>query len=75
MKRHIRETVLALLSGALTALAFPKPSLFFLGWISLIPLIYLLSSRKPGRGFFLGWCGGFGFYQLLLYWIQDVPTH
>jgi apolipoprotein N-acyltransferase len=75
LKRHIRETALALLSGVLTALAFPKPSLFFLGWISLIPLLYLLSSRKPGRGFFLGWCGGFGFYLLLLYWIQDVPAH
>ena len=75
MNRHIREIVFALLSGILTALAFPRPGLFFLAWVSLIPLVTLLSSRKPGRGFFLGWCGGFGFYLLLLYWIQDVPAH
>jgi len=75
LNRHIRETALALLSGILTALAFPKLGLFFLGWISLIPLLYVLSSKKPGRGFFLSWCGGFGFYLILLYWIQDVPAH
>ncbi len=75
MKKHFRNTALALVSGILTALAFPKLGLFFLGWISLIPLLYVLSSSNPGRGFFLGWCGGFGFYLTLLYWIQDVPAH
>jgi apolipoprotein N-acyltransferase len=75
LKTHSREISLAACSGILTALAFPKLSLFFLGWISLIPLLIILRRRSVGRGFFLGWCAGFSFYLVLLYWIQDVPAH
>lgn len=75
MKTHIRDISLAALSGILTALAFPKLSLFFLGWISLLPLLFVLRRREGGRGFFLGWCAGFSFHLVLLYWIQDVPAH
>ena len=75
MNKHIKEIGLAAVSGLLTALAFPKLSLFLLGWLSLIPLLFVLQSQKPGRSFLLGWCGGSVFYLILLYWIQAVPAY
>jgi apolipoprotein N-acyltransferase len=63
------------LSGATAALAFPKLNLAFFSWISLIPLIFILSRKSPGKGFLLGWIAGSSFYAVLLYWIPDVPAH
>lgn len=71
----VKEIILAILSGALTALAFPKFDLFFLGWISLIPLLWVIRSKAPGKGFLLGWVSGFAFHLLLLYWIPSVPAY
>jgi len=67
--------LLALVSGLLTALAFPKLGLAFLAWISLIPLFYALAKSPPGRAFGLGLAAGTVFYGLLIYWIPDVPAH
>jgi apolipoprotein N-acyltransferase len=59
----------------MTALAFPKTELFYLGWVSLIPLIFLLIKTKPVKGFIMGLISGFCFYAVLLYWIPAVPIH
>lgn len=75
MKIRIPDILLAASTGVMTALAFPKIRLFYLGWISLIPLIFLLFKTKPGKSFFLGLISGFCFYALLLYWIPAVPIH
>jgi len=70
-----KDIILAGLSGILTALAFPKFNLFFLGWISLIPLLLALNRKKGIHSFFLGWIAGSLFYAVLLYWIPAVPAH
>ncbi|MBN1224111.1 MAG: apolipoprotein N-acyltransferase [Candidatus Aminicenantes bacterium] len=75
MRRTITDLLLVILSGSLTALAFPKFNLFFLAWISLIPLLHVLSKRKPVSSFFLGLAAGSVFYAILLYWIPAVPAH
>lgn len=62
-------------SGAFTGLAFPKFSLSFLIWISLIPLFLVLADKRPKQSLLLGLIAGFSFYSLLLYWIPDVPAH
>jgi len=67
--------LLACLSGALTALCFPKFNLFFLAWISLIPLLLALLKKRPLPSFFLGLSSGFVYYAILLYWIPSVPAH
>lgn len=71
------NTALAVLSGFLTGLAFPKFGLSFLVWISLIPLFFILSSPRttPRRGFLTSWAAGAAFYAVLLYWIPAVPAH
>lgn len=71
----VKDIILAGLSGILTALAFPKFNLFFLGWISLIPLLLVINRKKGIHSFFLGWIAGSLFYAVLLYWIPAVPAH
>ena len=66
---------LAILSGAGTALAFPKFQFAFLAWVSLIPLLFTLSGKRTRSGFWPGTVAGFFFYGLLLYWIPAVPRH
>lgn len=75
MKAKMTDFMLAATSGILTALAFPKFNLQFFVWISLIPLIFLLSRKTAKTSFFLGWTAGAFFYGILLYWIPAVPAH
>lgn len=42
------QWLLALLAGVLQVLIFPSPSLFFLGWIALVPLLIAI-IRPPGE--------------------------
>ncbi len=75
MKRNLADIGLAIGSGLLTALAFPKFNLSFLAWISLIPLLNVIFRSSPTRSFWLGLLAGLSFYGLLLYWIPAVPAH
>lgn len=59
----------------MTGLAFPKFDLYFLGWLSLLPLLFVLHKRKPVQALLLGWISGFSFYAVLIYWIPAVPAH
>lgn len=71
------NAALALLSGVLSGLAFPKFGASFFSWISLIPLFFALSSDRSGprRSFLTAWIAGTAFYAVLLYWIPAVPAH
>src|SRR5215472_17651575 len=42
--------VLALVSSGLQILTFPKPSLYFLCWIAMVPLLYALLRGRGGEG-------------------------
>ena len=75
MSKKAPGLLLALLSGAVTALAFPKFSFSVLAWISLVPLFYVLSQCRPKQAFWNGLAAGVAFYGVLLYWIPDVPAH
>jgi apolipoprotein N-acyltransferase len=75
VKRNLADIGLAIASGLLTALAFPKFNLPFLAWISLIPLLDIVFRSSPKKSFWLGLLAGLSFYGLLLYWIPAVPAH
>ncbi|MFQ6037685.1 MAG: apolipoprotein N-acyltransferase [Candidatus Aminicenantales bacterium] len=78
-KKHVsirgQHLFLALLSGILTALAFPKFGLSFLAWVSLLPVLFVLGAQPPKASFFTGLVAGIGFNALLIYWIPAVPAH
>lgn len=75
LKIRVKDIALAVLSGGLTALAFPKFNLLFLGWVCLLPLLFILKDKKPKQALLLGLVAGLVFNGILVYWIPYVPTH
>jgi apolipoprotein N-acyltransferase len=75
MRLNIKDLLLVLMSGFVTALTFPKINLLFFSWISLIPLLFVLAKKKPWKAFLFGLAGGSAFYATLIYWIPSVPAH
>jgi len=67
---------LALISGALSALAFPPFRVWPLIFVAPIPLLWALDRRKDRslRGaFLLGWAAAFLHFLILLDWILALP--
>ena len=64
------DFALALLSGALLALSFPKFGHSSFGWIALAPLLVALAYRRQSfrRSFALGLLAGFVYFAGTLYW-------
>lgn len=63
---------LALLTGLLVFLSFPKPSLFPLAWVALIPLIYVSQRESAAAAFAYGSLSGFTASAGMFYWIFSV---
>ncbi|MEV8019699.1 apolipoprotein N-acyltransferase [Streptomyces sp. NPDC086554] len=60
----------AVLVGALPALAFPAPSLWWFAYVALVPWILLARSAGTGRRAALdGWLGGIGFMIAVHHWL------
>lgn len=61
----------ALLAGALPALAFPAPSLWWFAYVALVPLLLLIRSAGTGRRAALdGWLGGTGYMLAVHHWLM-----
>ncbi|WP_328917352.1 MULTISPECIES: apolipoprotein N-acyltransferase [unclassified Streptomyces] len=57
-------------AGALPALAFPAPSLWWLAYVALVPWMLLVRSAGTGRRAALdGWLGGAGFMLAVHHWL------
>lgn len=60
-------------AGALPALAFPAPSLWWLAYVALVPWMLLLRAAPTGRRAALdGWLGGAGFMVAVHHWL--IPS-
>lgn len=71
--RGWRRALLALLLGALLALALPPFHLVPLAVVSLTGLVWLIDATRGPRGAFaLGWVFGFGHFLAGLYWIVNA---
>jgi apolipoprotein N-acyltransferase len=64
--------VLAVLSGLLIFLSFPKYGSGILAWTALIPLLFALKDTQPWKGFKIGFLTGFVAHVGILYWIANV---
>jgi apolipoprotein N-acyltransferase len=69
-----RDYFLAVLSGILFALSFPKADLSLLAWFSFVPLLLAIAKKRPGRAFRLGLICGLTAYGGILYWLNIVMT-
>ncbi|MEV5683191.1 apolipoprotein N-acyltransferase [Streptomyces sp. NPDC052164] len=61
----------ALLAGALPALAFPAPGLWWFAHVALVPLLLLIrSAATPRRAALDAWIGGTGFMIAVHHWLM-----
>ena len=63
-----RTLVISAASGLLLAAAFPRPDLFPLAWIALVPLLLVMRQRP----FVAGFTAGTIFFAAVLYWLNFV---
>jgi apolipoprotein N-acyltransferase len=61
--------LLAIVSGLLLSLAFPKADLGVFAWVAFVPLLYATWDAPPRQVFFYAWLQGFSFFVVSLYWI------
>ncbi|MBB5122548.1 acyltransferase [Streptomyces eurocidicus] len=65
-----RRGALAVVAGALPALCFPAPALWWLAYVTLVPWLLLIRSAGSGRRAALdGWLGGAGFLLAVHHWL------
>lgn len=70
MRRIDPALIVSALSGLLLAGSFPRPDLFPLAWIGLVPL-FVVMARRP---FASGFTAGCTFFGAVLYWLNIVMT-
>ncbi|MCS0635632.1 apolipoprotein N-acyltransferase [Streptomyces sp. LP05-1] len=70
MRRWPRAAA-AVAAGALPALAFPAPGLWWFAWVALVPWLLLIRTAVSGRRAALdGWLGGAGFMLAAHHWLM-----
>jgi apolipoprotein N-acyltransferase len=75
MITHLKASsnlIMALMSGFLLFLSFPKFGSGILAWAALVPLFHALRDAKPWEGFKTGFLAGLIANVGILYWISYV---
>ena len=70
MMRIDKTLLVAALSGGLLAMSFPRPDLYPLAWVVLVPLLLVMEKRPFASGFVTGAT----FFAVVLYWLNIVMT-
>jgi apolipoprotein N-acyltransferase len=68
----LKNSALAVTSGFLLFLSFPKYGNGIVAWVAVIPLFFALQQVKAGEGFKLGFLAGIVAHTGILYWIANV---
>ena len=70
-----RPYTLAILSGFLLTLSFPRWNLWPLAWVALVPLFHALEkARSRKQAFLFGFTAGFVFFLLSISWLRHVSV-
>ncbi|WP_329276394.1 apolipoprotein N-acyltransferase [Streptomyces sp. NBC_00691] len=68
--RALARSLLAVVCGALPALAFPAPGLWWWAYVALVPWLLLIRTAPGARRAALdGWLGGIGFVFAVHHWL------
>lgn len=70
----VKNALIMLLAGALSALAFPPFGLWFILPLSMLPLWRMAAHLPPAKAFVAGWLWGMGLYLAAMYWIIHTMT-
>src|SRR5262245_28861490 len=73
-KSRVRfEVLYGILSGLLLTLSLPKPDLYFLAWVALVPLLFvILHEPNPRRIAAISYTAGFVFFSGTFYWMTET---
>ena len=63
------KALLAIISGLMLALAMPKPGIWALAWVGLVPLFIALRNARPREAAAYGLICGLVYFGIVLYWI------
>lgn len=77
MKYHnlsLHRLCLAIFSGGLIFLSFPRFNLEILAWLGLVPLFFAIRNTSARSSFCLGWICGLIYFGGTLYWIIRTMT-
>src|SRR5215467_11053449 len=67
--------LLSVLSGALLVLSLPKPDLYPLAWIALVPLFFVVATARSVTQTVLGsYLAGVVFFCGTFYWITETMS-
>ncbi len=70
-----KDLILALTSGLLLCLSFPRANLDILIWIALVPLLSTIRDKDFPNAFHVGFIAGLLYNAGLVYWIVYVVAH
>lgn len=69
-----RSYSLAVLTGVLLAVSFPKPGFSLVAWFAFVPLLAAVGPASPRMAFRLGFLSGIVAYSGIVYWLTIVMT-
>jgi apolipoprotein N-acyltransferase len=64
--------IAAVAGGVLAFLGYVGFDQFYLEWICLVPILWAISGKRPGRAFLIGWVGGIVGHGGGFYWIVTM---
>jgi len=69
----LRNISFGLISGTLLVLSLPKPDLYPLAWIALVPLLFATANATTAREVFIAsYVAGLAFFIGAFYWITET---
>ena len=67
------SVICGVVSGGLLVLSLPKPDLYPLAWLALVPWLYVIGSAGPLRGTLIAsYSAGVVFFAGTFYWISET---
>ena len=63
------RAALAVASGLMLALSFPKFDFGFAAWVAFVPLLHAIEGESPRRVFAYAWIQGLACYVASIYWV------
>ncbi|MDD5019178.1 MAG: apolipoprotein N-acyltransferase [Candidatus Omnitrophica bacterium] len=74
MRSKMLPWVLALFSVVLLRLSFPRPGLWMLAWVALVPFFFSLERKDTAETVFISFCAGLVYDVALLFWLIHVTV-
>jgi len=71
----MKALLLAILSGLLLTAGFPKPEMYYLAWVALVPLLLALRGKTGKQALLLGYLCGLVHFFTVLFWIRYAVHH